>query len=56
MTSGHGKPEENTTGHPDLVLEVPGQKKPTPLLIPGTYPEPVHGRGYLGGAQSLGHS
>ena len=34
MTSGHGKPEENTTGHPDLVLEVPGQKKPSPLLIP----------------------
>ncbi len=34
MTSGHGKPEANTTGHPDLVLEVPGQKKPTPLLIP----------------------
>jgi hypothetical protein len=33
MTSDHGKPEENTTGHLNLVLEVAGQKKPTPLLI-----------------------
>jgi hypothetical protein len=33
MTSGHCKPEENTTGHHDLVLEVAGQKQPTPLLI-----------------------
>jgi hypothetical protein len=28
------KPEVNTPGHPGLVLEVPGQKEPTPLLIP----------------------
>ena len=34
MTSGHGKPEEKTTGHPSLVLEVAGQKEPTPLRIP----------------------
>ena len=34
MTSGHGKTEENTTGHPNLVLEVAGQKEPTPLRIP----------------------
>jgi hypothetical protein len=34
MTLGHSKPEENHTGHPNLVLEVAGQKKPTPLLIP----------------------
>jgi hypothetical protein len=34
MTSGHCKPEENTTGHPNLVLEVAGQKEPTPLFIP----------------------
>jgi hypothetical protein len=34
MTSGHCKPEVNTTGYPDLVLEVAGQKEPTPLLIP----------------------
>ena len=34
MTSGHYKPEENTTGHPNLVLEVAGQKEPTPLSIP----------------------
>jgi hypothetical protein len=34
MTSGHCKPEVNTTGYPGLVLEVAGQKEPTPLLIP----------------------
>jgi hypothetical protein len=34
MISGHGKSEENTTGHPNLVLELAGQKAPTPLLIP----------------------
>jgi hypothetical protein len=35
MTSGYCKPEEkNTAGHPNLVLEVAGQKTPTPLRIP----------------------
>jgi hypothetical protein len=34
MASGHCKPEENSTDHPNLVLEVAGQKEPTPLLIP----------------------
>jgi hypothetical protein len=34
MTSGHGKPEANTTGHHSLVLEVAGQKEPPPLSIP----------------------
>jgi hypothetical protein len=34
MTSGYCTPEENTTGRPNLELEVAGQKEPTPLLIP----------------------
>ena len=34
MTSGHCKPEAKTTGYPSLMLEVAGQKEPTPLLIP----------------------
>ena len=34
MNSGHSKPEENTTDHPHLVLEVASQKEPTPLCIP----------------------
>ena len=50
MTSGHCKPEENN--HWIIltsVLEVAGQKEPTPSPHPRAYPEPVHGRGYLGG-------
>ena len=34
MTSGHFKPEAETTGSPSLMLEIAGQKEPTPLLIP----------------------
>jgi hypothetical protein len=34
MTSGHVKPEAETAGSPSLILEVAGQKEPTPLLIP----------------------
>jgi hypothetical protein len=34
MAAGHCKPEENTSCRPNLVLEVPGQKEPTPLLVP----------------------
>ena len=34
MTSGPFKPEVETTGYPSLMLEVAGQKEPTPLLIP----------------------
>jgi hypothetical protein len=34
MTSGHVKPEAETAGSPSLILEIAGQKEPTPLLIP----------------------
>ena len=34
MTSGHFKPEAETTGSPALMLEIAGQEEPTPLLIP----------------------
>jgi hypothetical protein len=34
MTSDHFKPEATTTGSPSFMLEVAGQKEPTPLLIP----------------------
>ena len=34
MTSGHVKPEAETTGYPSLILEVAGQKEPAPRLIP----------------------
>ncbi len=33
MTSGQRQPDANATGHPHLVLELAGQKEPTPLLI-----------------------
>jgi len=34
MTSGRVKPGMETTGTPSLILEVTGQKEPTPRLIP----------------------
>jgi hypothetical protein len=34
MTSGHIKPEAETTGTPSLILEVGGQKEPTPSRFP----------------------
>jgi hypothetical protein len=34
MTSDHAKPEAGTTGTPSLILEVAGQKEPTPRRFP----------------------
>ena len=34
MTSDHVKPEAGTAGSPFLILEIAGQQKPTPRLIP----------------------
>jgi hypothetical protein len=34
MTSSHFKPETETTGSPDLILEISGQEANTPRLIP----------------------
>lgn len=34
MNSGHFKAETETTGYPDLILEIPGQGAKTPCLIP----------------------